>query len=438
MDSLRTALTQIKDLLGWLPSELVALLVLAIAMAIALALHRWARKLMRRAIAERYPNVFSIVTQLRGLTRLALLILAMIIAIPVAPLDPDVASWLARLLVMAVVGLTGWAAITSLNIASNIYLRRFRLDVDDNLLARKHNTQIRVLVRSADVLLILITFGAALMTFEPVRQYGISLFASAGVAGIVAGLAARPVLSNLMAGVQIAMTQPIRLYDAVTVENEHGTIEEITSTYVVVKLWDWRRLVVPLTYFIEKPFQNWTRETSALIGNVIVFVDYSAPVGVIREKFNEILKQSDKWDEKIATLQVTDFKEGTMELRCLMSARSAGQAFDLRCEVREKLIDFLQREHPEALPRSRQISFREKTKRPARSPHLGARPASAQSGENGNRPRCPDLCCSACCVSAQAAGILLTNSSALAPSRLRFGSPMLKFERAVPGLKAGS
>jgi small-conductance mechanosensitive channel len=360
MDSLRAVLTQIKDLLGWLPSEVVALLILAIAVAIALAVHHWARKLARRAIAQRYPDAFSIVTQLRGLTRLALLILAMIIAIPVAPLDPHVARWLARLLVMAVVGLIGWAAIASLNIASNIYLRRFRLDVDDNLLARKHNTQIRVLVRSADVLLILATFGAALMTFEPVRQYGISLFASAGVAGIVAGLAARPVLSNLMAGVQIAMTQPIRLYDAVTLENEHGTIEEITSTYVVVKLWDLRRMVVPLTYFIEKPFQNWTRETSALIGNVMIYVDYRAPVGVIREKFNEILRQSDKWDGKTAALQVTDFKEGTMELRCLMSARSAGQTFDLRCEVREKLIDFLQREHPEALPRLRQLSLAEK------------------------------------------------------------------------------
>ena len=357
MDSLRAALTWIKDLLGWLPSEVVALLILAIAVAIALAVHHWARKLARRAIAERYPDAFSIVTQLRGLTRLALLILAMIIAIPVAPLDPDVARWLARLLVMAVVGLIGWAAITSLNIASNIYLRRFRLDVDDNLLARKHNTQIRVLVRSADVLLILATFGAALMTFEPVRQYGISLFASAGVAGIVAGLAARPVLSNLMAGVQLAMTQPIRLYDAVTVENEHGTIEEITSTYVVVKLWDWRRMIVPLTYFIEKPFQNWTREGSALIGIVMIYVDYRAPVGIIREKFNEILKQSNKWDGNVAALQVTDFKEATMELRCLMSARSGGTAFDLRCEVREKLIDFLQREHPEALPHSRQISF---------------------------------------------------------------------------------
>jgi small-conductance mechanosensitive channel len=197
------------------------------------------------------------------------------------------------------------------------------------------------------------------MTFPAVRQYGLSLFASAGVAGIVAGLAARPVLSNLMAGVQLAMTQPIRLYDAVFVENEYGTIEEITSTYVVVKLWDLRRMIVPLTYFIEKPFQNWTREMTALVGSVMIYVDYAAPVGIIREKLNEILKQSDKWDGKTAALQVTDFKEGTMELRCLMSARSAAQTFDLRCEVREKLIAFLQKNHPEALPHSRQISFRD-------------------------------------------------------------------------------
>ncbi len=357
MDSLRAALTRIKDLLDWLPDTVVALLILVIAVLIALALHRWARKLVRRALAQRYPTLFSVFTQTRGLSRLALLILAMIIAIPVAPLPPDTAALLARLLAVAVIGLIGWAAIIALHIAADLYLRRFRLDIDDNLLARKHNTQVRVLSRSVDVLLVMLTLGAALMTFPAVRQYGVSLFASAGVAGIVVGLAARPVLSNLMAGVQIAMTQPIRLYDAVTLENEHGIIEEITSTYVVVKLWDLRRMIVPLTYFIEKPFQNWTRETSALIGNVMLYVDYCAPVGVIREKFNEILKQSERWDEKVAALQVTDFKEGTMELRCLMSARSAALAFELRCEVREKLIDFLQKEHPEALPRSRQISL---------------------------------------------------------------------------------
>jgi small-conductance mechanosensitive channel len=201
----------------------------------------------------------------------------------------------------------------------------------------------------------------------------LSLFASAGVAGIVAGLAARPVLSNLMAGVQLAMTQPIRLYDAVIVENEYGTIEEITSTYVVVKLWDLRRMIVPLTYFIEKPFQNWTRENSSLVGNVMIYLDYGAPVGLIREKFAEILKESHRWDGQVSAVQVTDFKQGTMELRLLMSARSSGQAFDLRCEVREKLIDFLQREHPEALPHSRQITDKSEPKADAAPKDLSSR-----------------------------------------------------------------
>jgi len=214
-------------------------------------------------------------------------------------------------------------------------------------------TQVRVLMRAADVLVVIITFGAALMTFEPVRQYGVSLFASAGVAGIIAGLAARPVLSNLFAGVQLAMTQPIRIDDAVFVENEWGTIEEINATYVVVRLWDWRRMIVPLTYFIEKPFQNWTRENSALIGSAFIYVDYRAPVAAIREKFTAIVKQSKNWDGRVVSLQVTDAKEHTIELRALMSATSAGNAFDLRCEVREKLVDFLQKECPQALPRQR-------------------------------------------------------------------------------------
>lgn len=346
-------MTWVRTVLVWLPDPLVALLILAIAVLVALVLHDWGRKIVRRAFAVRYPSVYSIFTQTRGLSRLALLTLAMLVAIPVAPLKPETAQLVARIMAVAVIGLIGWGAIIALHISADLYLRRFRLDVDDNLLARKHNTQVRVLARTVDVLVIMITLGTALMTFPAVRQYGVSLFASAGVAGIVAGLAARPVLSNLIAGVQLAMTQPIRLYDAVIIENEFGTVEEIRSTYVVVKLWDWRRLVVPLTYFIEKPFQNWTRETSALIGHVMIYVDYRAPVDGIREKLKEILKQSRRWDGDVAALQVTDLKEGTMELRCLMSARTGGMVFDLRCEVREKLIDFLQKNHPEALPRQR-------------------------------------------------------------------------------------
>ncbi|HET9716675.1 MAG TPA: mechanosensitive ion channel domain-containing protein [Pseudolabrys sp.] len=357
MDFLRATLARIKLMIDWLPDAAVALVILGVAGAIALLLHSAVQRLIRAATAERYPGLFAIVKGLQGLTRTALLILAMIIALPVVPLDREIAVFLARLLAMAVIGLVGWAAIVALNIASNTYLRHFRLDVDDNLLARKHNTQIRVLVRAADVLLVLFTIGGALITFPAVRQYGVSLFASAGIAGIVAGVAARPVVSNLLAGVQLAMTQPIRLYDAVIVENEFGTIEEITATYVVVKLWDLRRMIVPLTYFIEKPFQNWTRETSSLIGTVMLYLDYRAPVGIIRDKVTEILKQSTKWDGAVAAVQVTDFRESTIELRCLLSSRSAGETFDLRCELREKLIDFLQREHPEALPRSRQITF---------------------------------------------------------------------------------
>jgi small-conductance mechanosensitive channel len=283
----------------------------------------------------------------------------MIIVIPVAPLYRETAEILARLLSMAVIGLIGWTAIVALQLSAAAYLRRFRLDADDNFLARKHNTQVRILLRVVDGIIVLVTIGAALMTIPSVRQYGISLFASAGIAGIAAGLAARPVLSNLLAGVQLAMTQPIRLYDSVIVEGEYGTIEEIGATYVTVKLWDLRRMVVPLSYFIEKPFQNWSREnSSSLIGSVMLYVDYRAPVAVIREKLMEILRQSDRWDGTTAALQVTDFKQGSIELRCLMSARAPGQTFDLRCEVREKLIDFLQREHPEALPHSRQISLK--------------------------------------------------------------------------------
>ena len=353
MDSVRNALIALKDLLAWLPDPVVAVIILVLAGAVAYSLHKSVRRLLRVALAERYPYAFSVITQMRGVTRLGLFILAMVIAIPVAPLSSDTTEWLARLLLIGVIGLIGWAAITALTIAADLYLRQFRVDVDDNLMARKHVTQVRVLLRVGDVLVVLVTFGAALMTFEPVRQYGVSLFASAGVAGIVAGLAARPVLSNLFAGVQLAMTQPIRIDDAVVVENEWGTIEEITATYVVVRLWDWRRMIVPLSYFIEKPFQNWTREDSALIGSAMLYVDYRAPVGVIRDKLGEIVKASKNWDGNVVNLQVTDAKEQTMELRCLMSARSAGQTFDLRCEVREKLVDFLQKHHPEALPRQR-------------------------------------------------------------------------------------
>jgi small-conductance mechanosensitive channel len=257
-------------------------------------------------------------------------------ALPSTPLDPNTEGILARVLGLATICLLGWAAAAALHIAADLYLLRFRIDVADNLLARKHVTQVRVLVRILDVVIALVTIGFALMTFDGVRQFGVTLFASAGVAGIVAGLAARPVLTNFLAGVQLVVAQPIRIDDAVIVENESGNIEEITFSYVVVRLWDFRRMIVPLSYFIEKPFQSWSRVGGDLIGSVFLYVDHAAPVETIRKKLNDVVSQSKLWNGKVVRLQVSDCKETTIELRALVSADDAAAAWDLRCEVREK------------------------------------------------------------------------------------------------------
>ena len=323
------------------------------AAIVALLLHVGALALARRLIGERQTFLRTVLAATKGPTRLALVLVALAITLPMAPLAGNTASTLARLLGLATICLLGWTALTALHIGADLYLRRFRLDVDDNLLARKHITQVRVLERVMDVVIVLVTTGFALMTFDAVRQFGVTLFASAGVAGIVAGLAARPVLTNFLAGVQLAVAQPIRIDDAIIVENESGNVEEITFSYVVVRLWDLRRMVVPLSYFIEKPFQNLTRTGGELIGTVFLYVDHTAPVDTIRKKLTEIVTQSKLWNGKIVSLQVSDCKETTIELRALVSANSGSAAWDLRCEVREKLIDFLQREYPSALPRRR-------------------------------------------------------------------------------------
>lgn len=341
-------------MLEWAPDGVASGLILGFAAAVALAFHRAIVAGIRRLLRDRHPYLRLFLGRTRGLSRMALLALVLALAVPAARLPLWVESVLLQLLLVSVIALIAWAVILAVHMASEIYLMRFRLDVADNLLARKHVTQVRILLRTIDTLVVIIAAGLALMTFEPVRQYGVSLFASAGVAGLVVGLAARPMLSNLIAGVQIAMTQPIRLEDAVLVENEFGWIEEINATYVVIRLWDWRRMVVPLSYFIEKPFQNWTREGAAIIGSIMLHLDYTAPVDLIRSRAKEFVSQSKLWNGQVFNVQVTDAKDSAMEVRILVSADNAGAAFDLRCEVREKLIDFLQKEYPHALPRRRQ------------------------------------------------------------------------------------
>ena len=224
---------------------------------------------------------------------------------------------------------------------------------NDNLVSRRLSTQVQVLRHIATVVIVILTISIMLMTFPNIRHLGESLFASAGLAAIVGGLAARSTLSNLLAGIQIALTQPIRLEDVVIVEGEWGWIEEITTTYVVVRVWDLRRLVLPLSYFIEKPFQNWTRESTDLLGTVFLYVDYTIPVEEVRQQLHRVLESSRMWDGKAWGLQVTNLTDRTVELRALMSAPESSTAWDLRCYVREKLVQFLQERYPECLPRAR-------------------------------------------------------------------------------------
>ena len=339
--------------LAWAPQWIIAVGVLAGSALVALVLYGVALRLFVR-LAHRFGTFpGTLVDYARGPVAAVLVIATLGAALPAADLSYPTTAALGHVLLIAFVLAVGWGAFNAMELGSRIYLRRFQTNVADNLLARKHLTQVNILKRASQTMLILVTIGAALMTIESVRQYGLSLFASAGAAGLVVGLSARPLLSNLIAGIQIALTQPIRLEDAVVVEGEWGWIEDITSTYVVIRIWDLRRLIVPLSYFIEKPFQNWTHRSADLLGAVLLNVDYTVPVDRLREKLDEIVKASSKWDGRVSVLQVTDTPNNMVQLRALVSARNSGDAFDLRCEVREKLIAFLQKEYPYALPRQR-------------------------------------------------------------------------------------
>lgn len=345
-------LGELKSAFAWIPHWAFGIAVLIAASIFALVVHRVLIHSSRRFMAD---SLFlaRVIDRTQSLSRAVLILITLAAILPITGFPEAVLSALGKTLMVAAIVLLGWAALIACEIGADIYLRRFRMDVEDNLIARKHITQVRILKQALKILIIVLTISIALMTFESVRQYGISLFASAGAAGLIVGLAARPVLSNLIAGVQIAITQPIRVDDAVVVEGEWGWIEEITGTYVVIKIWDWRRLVVPLSYFIEKPFQNWTRHTASIIGTIFFYVDYSVPVERLREKLTEFANANPLWDGQVVVLQVTDAQERTLELRALVSATSSPKAWDLRCQIRESMIGFIQSEYPDALPRYR-------------------------------------------------------------------------------------
>ncbi|MFC1761669.1 mechanosensitive ion channel family protein [Planctomycetota bacterium] len=254
---------------------------------------------------------------------------------------------------LALIGLIAWLIIRSVDVLRDVLMAKYDISKKDNLLARQIHTQIDILEQIVTVAVIVLALGTALMLLPGAKAIGKTILASAGVIGIVAGFAAQKTIATFFAGLQIAITQPIRLDDVVIVENEWGRIEEITLTYVVVRIWDQRRLIVPVTHFIEKPFQNWTRTTAELLGTVYIYTDHTVPMDSVRTELKRILGASPHWDKRVCVLQVTNTTERVIELRALMSAADASTAWDLRCEVREKLVSFLQQQYPEALPRIR-------------------------------------------------------------------------------------
>ncbi|MDI7773999.1 mechanosensitive ion channel domain-containing protein [Asticcacaulis sp. EMRT-3] len=268
------------------------------------------------------------------------------------------------------VSLLYWLAIRIVDVVSLAISKRYDMTVKDNLVARQVHTQIVVVRRIVSFLIFLVALAAIFLLFSQLRAIGVSLLASAGVAGIILGFAAQKTLGNLFAGIVIALTQPIRLEDAVVVEGEWGWVEEITLAYVVIRLWDLRRLILPIGYLLENPFQNWTRTSANIIGTVMLYADYTMPIDPLRKKLEEIVKATPLWDKKVQVVQVTDVTDQVMSIRALVSATDSSLAWDLRCLVREQLLSFMQTEYPHCLPKRRGVlEGMGDTGRPQQEPH---------------------------------------------------------------------
>ena len=331
----------------------IAAIFIAISVAVAFLLH-WLAYWITTRVVRRVRLDPVILPAIFHPTRWIVVLMALAAGIqPLSFSDRIEAIWAIGSKMLFIL-LFGWLIFSSMRAFRTILERRNDITVEDNLKARRQHTRIRILYRVAQFIIGFLIISLMLTMIPAVRTLGVTLMASAGLAGLAVGAAAQPALKNLIAGIQMAFSEPIRLDDVVIIEGEWGRIEDIKLTYVVVRIWDDRRMVVPVSYFLEKPFQNWTTKTSDLLGTVFLYVDPAADVERIRARFIETVKANSRWDGRVAILQVTDHKADALELRGLLSARNAGIAFDLRCEVREAMMQFLRTEMPEALVRSRQ------------------------------------------------------------------------------------
>jgi small-conductance mechanosensitive channel len=328
------------------------ILIAAIASAlIARALFFWLLKKLTARKGSVIGN--SLVKHGQKPTHWIFPLIAVLAVLPGLPLPHTLALALEHIAGLALIGACAWLIVLFIEIVSDVISGRYRIDVADNLMARRVQTQFQMIHRIAIVLVTVVAVSIALMTFPAIKHIGMSILASAGLASLIVGLAMKGTLSNLIAGVQIAFAQPFRVEDVVVVEGEWGWIEEIGMMYVVVRIWDLRRLVLPLSYFLDHPFQNWTRVSADILGYVYIYTDYTVPVDPLREELRRICESTPLWGGKVCGVQVTDADAHTMQIRALMDARNSGDAWDLRCLVREKLIDYLQKNYPGCLPRYR-------------------------------------------------------------------------------------
>jgi small-conductance mechanosensitive channel len=327
--------------------------------------------------------VHSLVTHGQRPTWWIFPLLAALIVLPGLPLHHTAMNVLEHVAGIGLIAACAWLIILSVEVIADVLAGRYRIDVADNLTARRIQTQFQMLHRIVVILVIFVAAAIALMTFRSVQRFGDSLLASAGVASLVVGLAMKGTLENLVAGIQIAFTQPFRIEDAVVIAGEWGWIEEIGTMFVVVRIWDLRRLVIPLSWFLTNPFQNWTRTNADLLGHCYVYVDYTVPVEPLRQELRRILESTKLWAGKVCVLQVSDFKENVMQLRALMDARNSGEAWDLRCYVREHLIDFVKQNYPGGLPRYRgELDMNaDEDKRPDPAPALPTGPSTGKEGQ---------------------------------------------------------
>jgi len=337
------------DARPWLES----LGVLGIGALVGLAALIVVRIVLRHGLERHKPQMSAALRQRStGVLAWFLPLLGAYLALPLAERLAK-QEWLRPLLVSLLIFGIGLLLVRLVRVLEDVLAQRVQMDVADNLRARKIHTQFRILRQVLTLIIWILTISAILLQFDGFRQFGRGLLASAGIASLVIGFAAQRTLGNLIAGFQIAITQPIRLDDVVVVENEWGRIEEITLTYVVVKIWDERRLVLPISYFLEQPFTNWTRQTSEILGTVFLHVDYSVPLDALREKLQELVKDHEDWDGRVAEIIAYESRRTTLEIRALVSSRDSGAGWRLRCFVREGLVTYLQQNYPTALPRFR-------------------------------------------------------------------------------------